>query len=58
MTNKKFTVGGLFSGVGGLEKAFEDTGYKISWANEIDTNKKLLKNFDAPPPELPKKGDL
>jgi DNA (cytosine-5)-methyltransferase 1 len=34
----KFTVGGLFSGVGGIELAFERAGYAISWSNEIDKN--------------------
>ena len=33
MKNKKFTVGGLFSGVGGIELAFERAGFDISWAN-------------------------
>ncbi len=36
MKNKKFTVGGLFSGVGGIELAFERAGFEISWANEFD----------------------
>ena len=38
MKNKKFTVGGLFSGVGGIELAFERAGFDISWANEFDKN--------------------
>jgi len=29
-------VGGLFSGVGGIELGFEDSGFEIAWANEID----------------------
>ena len=29
-------VGGLFSGVGGIELGFEKAGYEIAWANEID----------------------
>jgi len=33
----KYTVGGLFSGVGGIELGFEKAGYKISWANEFDS---------------------
>jgi len=36
MNKKKYTVGGLFSGVGGLERAFEMSGYQVTWANEID----------------------
>ena len=35
-TKKVFKVGGLFSGVGGIESAFEQAGYKISWSNEYD----------------------
>jgi DNA (cytosine-5)-methyltransferase 1 len=38
MTNKKLTVGGLFSGVGGIELAFERAGFEINWSNEIDKN--------------------
>jgi|TARA_B110000967_G_scaffold170562_1_gene180595 DNA (cytosine-5)-methyltransferase 1 len=29
-------VGGLFSGVGGIELGFQKAGFKIAWANEID----------------------
>ena len=35
-SRKKFSVGGLFAGVGGIEDGFEKAGFKISWANEID----------------------
>lgn len=32
-----FTIGGLFSGVGGIERGFENTGkFKVLWANEND----------------------
>ena len=35
--NKIFKVGGLFSGVGGLELGFlKNKKYEISWANEFD----------------------
>ena len=34
--NNKFSVGGLFSGVGGIERGFEKAGFEVSWANEID----------------------
>ena len=34
--NKKFTVGGLFSGVGGIELGFKQAGFNTLWANEID----------------------
>lgn len=32
------TVGGVFSGIGGIELGFERAGFKIAWANEIDKN--------------------
>ena len=31
-----YKVGGLFSGVGGIELGFMNQGFHISWANEID----------------------
>ena len=31
-------VGGLFSGVGGIELAFKQSGFDISWANDMDKN--------------------
>ena len=34
----KHKVGGLFSGVGGIELGFEKSGFEIVWANEIDKN--------------------
>ena len=33
---KKFTVGGLFSGVGGIELGFKQAGFDTVWANEFD----------------------
>ena len=33
-----FTVGGLFSGIGGIELGFEKAGFKILWSNENDEN--------------------
>ena len=35
---KKYTVGGLFSGIGGIELGFEKSGFNVLWANEIDKN--------------------
>jgi|TARA_B100001971_G_scaffold211694_1_gene239980 DNA (cytosine-5)-methyltransferase 1 len=32
----KYTVGGLFSGVGGIELGFERNGFEVLWANEYD----------------------
>ena len=42
------TVGGLFSGVGGIELGFKQAGFEILWANEIDKNSCITyrKNFD------------
>ena len=34
---EKPKVGGLFSGVGGIELGFEQSGFEIAWANEIDS---------------------
>ena len=31
-----FKVGGLFSGVGGIELGFQKAGFDIAWANEFD----------------------
>jgi len=32
----KYTVGGLFSGVGGIELGFRQAGFETAWANEFD----------------------
>lgn len=31
------TVGGLFSGIGGIEIGFKKAGFKILWSNENDS---------------------
>tara|TARA_Y100000817_G_scaffold237610_1_gene189694 strand:+ start:3089 stop:4084 length:996 start_codon:yes stop_codon:yes gene_type:complete len=36
ITNSELTFGGLFTGVGGIELGFCQSGYKNLWANEID----------------------
>lgn len=33
---KKFTVASMFAGIGGIDLAFEQAGFKMIWANEID----------------------
>ena len=38
MSKKNLSVGGLFSGVGGIELGFEKAGFNVIWANEIDEN--------------------
>ena len=30
------TVGGLFSGIGGIESGFEKAGFRTLWSNEND----------------------
>ena len=44
---KNYSVGGLFSGVGGIELGFEKAGFNVLWANEIDKNSCITyrKNF-------------
>lgn len=31
-------VGSLFAGIGGIDLAFEQEGYEILWANELDSD--------------------
>ncbi|MDH5795949.1 MAG: DNA cytosine methyltransferase [Anaplasmataceae bacterium] len=40
-------IGGLFSGVGGVELGFKNAGFNVLWSNEIDSNavKTLKSNF-------------
>ena len=52
----KLTVGGLFSGVGGIELAFERAGFHISWANEIDINACKTYRLNHPKHNLFEKG--
>jgi DNA (cytosine-5)-methyltransferase 1 len=33
-----YTVGSLFAGIGGIDSAFEQAGFEVLWANEIDKN--------------------
>lgn len=35
-TMKKISVGSLFSGIGGIDLGFEQAGFDVVWANEID----------------------
>jgi len=35
--NNNLTIGGLCSGVGGIEYGFHSAGFKVSWANDMDT---------------------
>lgn len=37
MSIKKFTVGSLFAGIGGICSAFEQAGSEVIWANELDS---------------------
>ncbi|MCT4139364.1 DNA (cytosine-5-)-methyltransferase [Elizabethkingia anophelis] len=36
--SKKFSVGSLYAGVGGICLGFKNSGFKILWANEYDKN--------------------
>ena len=36
MSNIKFKVGSLYAGVGGICQGFKNSGFKITWANEMD----------------------
>jgi DNA (cytosine-5)-methyltransferase 1 len=40
-------VGGLFSGVGGIEMGFERAGFKVAWSNDVDpaASATFAKNF-------------
>lgn len=38
MSNKKYSVGSLFAGVGGICHAFQGASCDVLWANEIDSN--------------------
>ena len=33
----KVMVGSLFSGIGGIDLGFEQAGFEIAWANDLDT---------------------
>ena len=38
MSKRKFTVGSLFSGAGGMDMGFENAGFKVLWANEKNSD--------------------
>jgi DNA (cytosine-5)-methyltransferase 1 len=47
MKNKKYSVVGLFSGCGGLDLGFINSGYEVVWANDfskeaVETYKKNI----------------
>ena len=46
--NKTYTVGSMFAGVGGIDLAFEQAGFKVIWANELDKHacRTYRLNFD------------
>jgi DNA (cytosine-5)-methyltransferase 1 len=40
-----YNIGSLFAGIGGIDRGFQDAGFKIKWSNEID--KKACKTFSV-----------
>ena len=46
-TKKTYTVGGLFSGIGGIELGFMKNGFEVLWSNDIDAASAVTftKNF-------------
>ena len=49
MNKKNYTVGGLFSGIGGIELGFQQAGgFDVLWGNEIDEKAAITyqQNFD------------
>lgn len=49
-------VGGLFSGIGGLEKAFIDHGFELAFVAEIESNASSVLRWHHP--EVPNLGDV
>ena len=47
-TNNTYSVGGLFSGIGGIELGFLKNGFKVLWSNDIDAASSITftKNFN------------
>jgi DNA (cytosine-5)-methyltransferase 1 len=46
--SKKYTVGSLYAGIGGICLGFKNSGFDINWANEFDKNACITyrKNFN------------
>ena len=36
--NKKFSIGSLYAGIGGICLGFKNSGFELFWANELDKN--------------------
>jgi DNA (cytosine-5)-methyltransferase 1 len=47
-----YTVGSLFSGIGGMDLGFEQAGYEILWANEIDPHQAAIHKANFPDTHL------
>lgn len=47
MTNKHYTCASFFAGVGGIDIAFEQQGFEVIYANEIDANAVKTFNFNS-----------
>jgi len=37
MSDKKYTVGSMFAGIGGIDIGFKQAGFDVIWANEMDS---------------------
>ena len=48
----KPTVGSFFSGIGGMDKGFEQAGCEILWANEVDKHQAEIYKKNFPKTEL------
>lgn len=51
MTNKP-KVGSLFSGIGGIDLGFEQAGFEIAWANDIDVEACKTYRYNFPNTQL------
>ena len=45
-------LGSLFAGIGGIELGFEQVGFDVAWANEIDTDACKTYQFNFPKTRL------